>query len=683
MSNYNHKYLERKVKPGGGYIYVYKEKDQPQKDKIYLDKLPEGTNISDVDGIYLSKWGNTLARVKTTNRYTERYGQGKDFFDVNTLRQKYLVRETGNAFARVGSVSDKFALGPEKEYWVKVKLKELTPEQFTAVERKLKDNDFKEVYGGNIDKITEKQFKSVINKTYSDIQNNEDSVIANAVDRIVSDIGKKKYGDNWDYSEDKMNIIWNSLPGIYILNKAGNKFKYIVVKKGEGVMKKSFQKLVKSVWTNQYINDLPDSAFLYIELGGKKDESGKTVPRDLRHFPFKDINGKIDLAHIRNAIARIPQSKCGLSAKEMEALQNKARNILEGNKGIEKGFYIRTIGSNYRMGEDSFKKSLEQVKKGINALASLEKANRSIYYGPRGGKYSDPEHKIPYTEEAPVSKKNPWEMSSSQWLSVNKIHEPWIGEISPMQYSKLSNRAKKEYDIKRNKEWALANKGKEDWRNEIYLAYKSGKFKLEDKGLNPEVINAVKQKESSEMQEKKQQSFEDAVKNNKISNVSEVKMGDRVFHIIYRQYGVINKIGKNTVSLVLSNGDKMKVKPSLLNRYSYSDLQNKYGVNKSMQNAVTLLSNLNADLEKGAMGGKYIKREPKPGGGYRHSDLENIPVNWREGFYRSVTVADNMPIRPNPPVLQPHEWMRRENAIYEREMTRDDTIDLKLIGSTD
>lgn len=53
------------------------------------------------------------------------------------------------------------------------------------------------------------------------------------------------------------------------------------------------------------INDLPDSAFAYIEPGGSKDESGKTVPRSKRHFPIHDA------AHVRNALARAPQSPFG------------------------------------------------------------------------------------------------------------------------------------------------------------------------------------------------------------------------------------------------------------------------------------------------------------------------------------------------------------------------------------
>jgi hypothetical protein len=57
--------------------------------------------------------------------------------------------------------------------------------------------------------------------------------------------------------------------------------------------------------TGKAINDLDDSAFAYVEPGGKKDASGKTIPRSKRHFPIQDK------AHVRNALARAPQSPFG------------------------------------------------------------------------------------------------------------------------------------------------------------------------------------------------------------------------------------------------------------------------------------------------------------------------------------------------------------------------------------
>jgi len=80
-----------------------------------------------------------------------------------------------------------------------------------------------------------------------------------------------------------------------------------------------------AVWTTAFMNDLPDSAFLFIEPGGDKDEDGRTVPRSLRHFPYKDASGKIDLPHLRNALARIPQSS--LSAEVKQRVIAKAQGI--------------------------------------------------------------------------------------------------------------------------------------------------------------------------------------------------------------------------------------------------------------------------------------------------------------------------------------------------------------------
>lgn len=82
-------------------------------------------------------------------------------------------------------------------------------------------------------------------------------------------------------------------------------------------------------WSSAYMDDLPDSSFLYIEPGGSKDSDGKTTPRSLRHFPVKDANGNVDLPHVRNALARIPQSNVPASAKE--AATRKAQDLLNAN----------------------------------------------------------------------------------------------------------------------------------------------------------------------------------------------------------------------------------------------------------------------------------------------------------------------------------------------------------------
>jgi len=85
-------------------------------------------------------------------------------------------------------------------------------------------------------------------------------------------------------------------------------------------------------WSTAFINNLPDASFLYIEPGGSKDSEGKTTPRSLRHFPVKDANGNVDMPHLRNALARIPQSSLS-DAVKAEATA-KANRLMAANRSV-------------------------------------------------------------------------------------------------------------------------------------------------------------------------------------------------------------------------------------------------------------------------------------------------------------------------------------------------------------
>ena len=92
-------------------------------------------------------------------------------------------------------------------------------------------------------------------------------------------------------------------------------------------------------WTTSFINNLPDAAFAYIEPGGKKDKEGKTVPRSKRHFPHHNAkvtngndNSTVDKPHLRNALARAPQSPFGKKALPHLEKHAKALGIGDYNK---------------------------------------------------------------------------------------------------------------------------------------------------------------------------------------------------------------------------------------------------------------------------------------------------------------------------------------------------------------
>lgn len=104
------------------------------------------------------------------------------------------------------------------------------------------------------------------------------------------------------------------------------------------------QKESKATWDTAYVNNLPDSSFFFIEGGGKKDDTGKTVPRSLRRLPYKDESGKVDLPHLRNAIARIPQTEAeGLTPEKKTALQERAKKLLEAEQKEDESWFEKLV----------------------------------------------------------------------------------------------------------------------------------------------------------------------------------------------------------------------------------------------------------------------------------------------------------------------------------------------------
>lgn len=91
---------------------------------------------------------------------------------------------------------------------------------------------------------------------------------------------------------------------------------------------------VKATWSASFVNDLPDSAFAYVEPGGEKDADGKTVPRSLRHFPHHGPGGAVDLPHLRNALSRAPQSPFGERALPHLERHAAAEGVGEAGKAL-------------------------------------------------------------------------------------------------------------------------------------------------------------------------------------------------------------------------------------------------------------------------------------------------------------------------------------------------------------
>ena len=75
-------------------------------------------------------------------------------------------------------------------------------------------------------------------------------------------------------------------------------------------------------WTTAYVDSLPDSSFGWIDKNGG------------RHLPYKDKDGKVDLPHVRNALARLNQVQ-GMSDEERSKVRTKLQNALKDVKAAD------------------------------------------------------------------------------------------------------------------------------------------------------------------------------------------------------------------------------------------------------------------------------------------------------------------------------------------------------------
>jgi len=86
-------------------------------------------------------------------------------------------------------------------------------------------------------------------------------------------------------------------------------------------------------WSTAYKNRLPDSAFLAVSPGGRRDASGRTTPRSLRHLPVYDLQGRLSPGHVRAALGRISQTNISKTAQA--AARRRARNLLLVARALE------------------------------------------------------------------------------------------------------------------------------------------------------------------------------------------------------------------------------------------------------------------------------------------------------------------------------------------------------------
>jgi hypothetical protein len=181
-------------------------------------------------------------------------------------------------------------------------------------------------------------------------------------------------------------------------------------------------------------------------------------------------------------------------------------------------------------------------------------------------------------EEGRVSKedlKKPWTINGSQWLVAKGIPQPWVGEISHVQYARMGKQSQAAYDKKRRKEWEAAAKGKEEWNRAVQDAYKAEKFDLDDSGVSREAVQAVRSGKRQAVEAEKAERMKQAERDNELRDASELKVGDEVYSVRARRYVKVAKVSKKSVQVDDGRGGTIKEKPSWLQWLSHNDLKKK------------------------------------------------------------------------------------------------------------
>jgi hypothetical protein len=84
-----------------------------------------------------------------------------------------------------------------------------------------------------------------------------------------------------------------------------------------------------------------------------------------------------------------------------------------------------------------------------------------------------------------------YEVTSGQYRSIMGIHQPWIGEISPVQYARMSDRAKRAYDEKRHREWSASAEGAAQWQRMVEALALAGEIDTKTPGMFDETRGIV------------------------------------------------------------------------------------------------------------------------------------------------------------------------------------------------
>ena len=171
----------------------------------------------------------------------------------------------------------------------------------------------------------------------------------------------------------------------------------------------------------------------------------------------------------------------------------------------------------------------------------------------------------------------PWAVSAAAWQHAQGIHQPHIGEISPVQYARLSGRSRRSYDAERHAEWDASANVKREYARLVLEAHDAGTFALGDTDVHPDAERAVRAAHRARVQAEQAARWEQAQADNQLS-IAEISVGDRVWVVMGGHYGTVTKVSKKSIRVkcetaYLKDKPPMLVRAGCVRRLSHDDLK--------------------------------------------------------------------------------------------------------------
>ena len=167
------------------------------------------------------------------------------------------------------------------------------------------------------------------------------------------------------------------------------------------------------------------------------------------------------------------------------------------------------------------------------------------------------------SEETPI-----WTHTASFYQTKAGVHEPWACEISPYQYASMGKRAQAAYDRKRSAEFEASGACKADFAQLVIAAFLAGEFKHSDQGVSDDAKQIVLRHLVNSKKEDRAARLKAARIENTLT-IADLKVGDRVYHIIYG-YGLVMKVNRKSAQFKIEDSERvMKCGEGTFQTYSY------------------------------------------------------------------------------------------------------------------